>query len=502
MNKIVLYAKTLGLIAFFSTMPIYSPNVAPMQEHLQNNAEMGCFITPMLVSIAAASSFLFVHASISTARLEKPIALYSSVAPFGYVACMTYFIFTSTGPLPTETTLMALCGIVVGTCLPPMAIEWGKQFMALPLQQALLLVCAVCGSTAAVNWLFTFLPPAPLAAAFFIMTVVGTFFPRVFPVVLRLSRTKTDMVSANSERESVVPSASDTKPETKTSSRKNRHSNPLLIPRFVSVLISALVGLSVFAFHMGVSRESIFDSVSIEALGNIIASLALLPLCFVKKSQQPVSVLLFSKVAPIVSVILLSYMAISNDLGAQSDFVSTGIYAFFCMIAQASLALGIAATHAREFSTPMIWSGFLAIFSIFSIAGLSLGAFLSKGQPFMLQAITGLYCAYLVIQSIHSLWKNGAMSNEGSAPSDERQDYAHRCEKLAADFLLSPRESEIATYLGRGHTCSYIAKTLVISESTVYTHARNIYRKVGIQSKEELVQMLSGESLRQTADPL
>lgn len=33
--------KTIALIAFFSTMPIYSPNVVPLQQCLQNNEIMG-----------------------------------------------------------------------------------------------------------------------------------------------------------------------------------------------------------------------------------------------------------------------------------------------------------------------------------------------------------------------------------------------------------------------------------------------------------------------------
>ncbi|MDO4442730.1 MAG: helix-turn-helix transcriptional regulator [Slackia sp.] len=272
---------------------------------------------------------------------------------------------------------------------------------------------------------------------------------------------------------------------------KDERRASLLIPRFASVLVPALVGLSVFAFHMGVSRALVLDSISTETIGNIIASLALAPLCFVK-SKRPVSVLLFSGAAPIVATALLACMGIANDINLGDGVVSTGIYTFFCMIAQISLALGIAGTHAREFTASMIWSGFLALFSAFSILGISLGGFLSNEQPFMPQAITALYCAYLVVQSVRSLWKNDSTScSDGSKTNDEREGFSSRCEKLASEFSLSPRETEIVAYLGRGHTCSYIAKTLVISESTVYTHARNIYRKIGIGSKEDLVQILT-----------
>lgn len=66
-----------------------------------------------------------------------------------------------------------------------------------------------------------------------------------------------------------------------------------------------------------------------------------------------------------------------------------------------------------------------------------------------------------------------------------------RLDLLAAKASLTPREREIVGYLARGHSGVFVAKTLMISESTVYTHVRNMYRKLGIGSREELVGLLS-----------
>ena len=81
---------------------------------------------------------------------------------------------------------------------------------------------------------------------------------------------------------------------------------------------------------------------------------------------------------------------------------------------------------------------------------------------------------------------------EANTPSvDEASSFEKRCDDLAQKFGLSPREREIIAFLGRGHTSAYVAKSLIISESTVYTHTRNIYRKLGMGSKEEIIQALS-----------
>ena len=57
-------------------------------------------------------------------------------------------------------------------------------------------------------------------------------------------------------------------------------------------------------------------------------------------------------------------------------------------------------------------------------------------------------------------------------------------------FELSPRETETLSYLGRGHGIVFIAKTLVISESTVRTHVKSIYRKLDVSSREELLELI------------
>ena len=52
---------------------------------------------------------------------------------------------------------------------------------------------------------------------------------------------------------------------------------------------------------------------------------------------------------------------------------------------------------------------------------------------------------------------------------------------------LSRREAEVAVFASRGQTAAGIATRLVVSERTVETHLANIYRKLGVGSKSELI---------------
>ena len=55
---------------------------------------------------------------------------------------------------------------------------------------------------------------------------------------------------------------------------------------------------------------------------------------------------------------------------------------------------------------------------------------------------------------------------------------------------LSQREREVTELLLHGNTVPAIARKLFISENTVRGHTKNIYRKLGIHSKQELIDLL------------
>jgi DNA-binding NarL/FixJ family response regulator len=60
---------------------------------------------------------------------------------------------------------------------------------------------------------------------------------------------------------------------------------------------------------------------------------------------------------------------------------------------------------------------------------------------------------------------------------------------VAGSQLLTPREAEILPMLQRGSSNAQIAGTLQVGVETIRTHARNIYRKLGVASRRELVAM-------------
>ncbi|QYJ16175.1 hypothetical protein Rxycam_02006 [Rubrobacter xylanophilus DSM 9941] len=64
-----------------------------------------------------------------------------------------------------------------------------------------------------------------------------------------------------------------------------------------------------------------------------------------------------------------------------------------------------------------------------------------------------------------------------------------------AAYGLTPREEEITRLVARGLSTRQISRTLFISEHTVQNHLRNVFEKVGVHSRRELVKRLFFEGL-------
>ncbi len=65
---------------------------------------------------------------------------------------------------------------------------------------------------------------------------------------------------------------------------------------------------------------------------------------------------------------------------------------------------------------------------------------------------------------------------------------------LKGSELLTPREADVLELLQEGASNAQIAQTLSIGLETVRTHARNIYRKLGISSRRDLARLAGAEA--------
>ncbi len=79
---------------------------------------------------------------------------------------------------------------------------------------------------------------------------------------------------------------------------------------------------------------------------------------------------------------------------------------------------------------------------------------------------------------------------EEEAVQDKQGSWRRRCEKVCEEYALTPREREVFLLLAKGRNTEHIAKQLFISTHTVKTHAARIYRKLSINSQQELINLV------------
>lgn len=84
----------------------------------------------------------------------------------------------------------------------------------------------------------------------------------------------------------------------------------------------------------------------------------------------------------------------------------------------------------------------------------------------------------------------GLKTDAGESRHDHS--FVSKCKNIALEYGLTPRELEVLIILAQGNTLARVQEELVISEGTAITHRRNVYRKLDVHSKQELIDFVAG----------
>lgn len=206
------------------------------------------------------------------------------------------------------------------------------------------------------------------------------------------------------------------------------------------------------------------------------------------------------------------YFAVSMTGLAYLLFVFLGdsIFGFYLTITAIQIGYVLLAMFvwllignlSTRYATPFRYFGF-GLFSI--LLGTFLGGFLSEyhylqgDTPELLtafSAIAAFFVALLLLpwlleeSSEINVAPNQANTNIGRLMSDQQY-----LEELYLKTGMTPREIEIVELLMDGCTNKAIAEKLYISENTIKTHLRKIYRKSNVSRKSELLALIASKTL-------
>ncbi len=141
-----------------------------------------------------------------------------------------------------------------------------------------------------------------------------------------------------------------------------------------------------------------------------------------------------------------------------------------------------------------------------SCIGLALYGFLGSGSEsailppaFIVYVLLGVLLVAIYLTSASNLKTRWGMVAIDDSEDKVGMTFEQSCLILAEKWGLTRRESEIVALMAKGRDKQSIADKLYISEGTVKVHSRNIYQKMGIHSKQELIDLVESteESIKE-----
>ena len=70
-----------------------------------------------------------------------------------------------------------------------------------------------------------------------------------------------------------------------------------------------------------------------------------------------------------------------------------------------------------------------------------------------------------------------------------------KCEQLARHHGVSERELEVMMLTAKGRSANRIADDLGVTLATVNSHVHHIYQKLGVHSRQEMLDLIEDEQL-------
>lgn len=100
--------------------------------------------------------------------------------------------------------------------------------------------------------------------------------------------------------------------------------------------------------------------------------------------------------------------------------------------------------------------------------------------------------------------KSPAVGKDGAYPLSDKEKtasgierkggrFVQRCQAIADHYLLTKKETEVLFLLAKGRNAAAIQEHLVVSENTVRTHMRHIYRKLDVHTQQEVIDLVDGK---------
>lgn len=475
----------LGLGCWAATLLVFSVANTPFQRFPGLQDFIRWF--PRLLALCSCVACAAVVGQALAGRFMsgRALALAAGMAHVG--GCSLFVWMASEGLSGLDETsrwaLAVLLAAVEGTGEALVTLEWGRAVKRLGLRGILAAVSLSGIVFAGLSRLLAAVPEGAVAPLFAGLALAACALPAVLGMDGPLGAPQGGDGAAEAASQGRAPSG--------------RRTLALL-----GVSAPALTGLVFFAYAMALMGGQIV-SLHDQHLGMLLAASLLLLALALPNTGRPLLAIAYQRVLPVCAVLLLAVSSIAGLLGGDGGIDMRLVLLLYYVAALVSLGILGAVAHADEFPSDLVVALALGAFCGVTFIGF-MSRTLRASYPLSVMAVTTLYAAAMVaiatgrprldgddvLDTIEGAGRPGARG-AGPRPGDARRSLEARCAGIAEAYRLTEREAKVLPILAEGHTCNYVAEALYISPSTARTHAHNIYAKLGVASREELMARVS-----------
>ncbi|WP_087881584.1 response regulator transcription factor [Arabiibacter massiliensis] len=169
------------------------------------------------------------------------------------------------------------------------------------------------------------------------------------------------------------------------------------------------------------------------------------------------------------------------------------------------IALAEACKRQRVHPIALFGVGFAALYAGYSIGGfigVNLARYDSNATGLLLGcSLLALFCVGLGLVWMFRTQRAEQPAGTGDVPAEASEAaapsldecYERAIQGLASAYALSPREGEVLMLVARGRSSTYISEALFISPNTTKKHIQHVYKKLGVHSNQEAIDLVEEE---------
>ncbi|MEE0706883.1 MAG: LuxR C-terminal-related transcriptional regulator [Adlercreutzia sp.] len=487
-----LCARQWSFAAFLAVSLSFAPSGIPYLHVVGVSDGFNAFTCAALVT-SCCSAALYVALRLLGRDFELNRS--ASLGAIGFIAgTLAFVLATSLSSIPDQ--LAILCGALAGSGGFMLCLLYARIYALLPFDEALVQFGAAMALAALASWLLY----TSNGAVFLVLLVCLSVVAGIAPLI--------DVDCEGMADEGDVPEEARSPDGIGGFLRTVRAS--------LGILGAPLLGLLVFGY-VGVLVDGalIAETYGLQILGFAVSGAGLLILAKLLR-RRPLFPFVYQTLIPFLAAgALVARVMVAEGVAAPALF-DFGLHLMFGAVIVASFAALSAIERTGEFPGGVIVAIAYGLYCLVSLGGIGTVHASFHDVRFLSGVALTVWMAYFGIQALAPAlyaWIRGYPDEERDGEPVAARSIAdqlgERSRVVGEGYGLTQREIEILAFLARGHSSLFVSQTLLISDSTVRTHIKNIYKKLEVSSREELIALIdepAGEekpdSAEETGEPL